>query len=132
MANKDMIRMYVKEFWMKNSSKLKKSFLELLKADDVIITASPSILIDGIKDMLNTTHIICSEIDLDTGKISYICFGENKAQIFQTMYPGVVIDNFYTDSFSDESMMSLSVNSFLVKGENIIPISNNKCKKRKI
>ena len=119
MSNKDCADDFVEEFWKKNHSKLKKEFLEMLTAEDIIITGSPRILVSGIIEQLKIlpSNLVCSEFDLDTGKCEFICFRENKAYVFKEKFPNIVIDNFYTDSLNDIPMMKLSKQSYLVKGK---------------
>ena len=69
--NREHADAYISEFWSINSHKLKKEFLDKLKSDDVIITASPVILIKAISDQLKTENIIGSRIDLYTGRMEF-------------------------------------------------------------
>lgn len=114
-GSKDDIPRYVDEFWMKNSHKLKPYFLNRLKESDVIITASPSFLIGGIKDKLNTKNIICSEYNLNTGEFEFICFRHNKVKIFKELFPNTKVDEFYTDSLNDIPMLKLAKKAYFVK-----------------
>ena len=113
--NREYADSFVKEFWRENKYKLKKYYLDKITSSDVIITASPRILIEGIIDELKTKNIICSEFNLKTGKFEFICFRENKVTAFKERYPDAVIDEFYTDSLNDLPMIKLAKNSFLVK-----------------
>lgn len=113
--SKDDIPRYVDEFWKKNNYKLKPLFLRKLKESDIIITASPRFLIEGIKDKLNTKNIICTEYNLNTGKFEFICFRHNKVKIFRQLYPSTKVDEFYTDSLNDIPMIKLAKRAYLVK-----------------
>lgn len=113
--NKENADLFITEFWEKNEHKLKKYYLDKINSNDVIISASPRILLDKIKDKLKTNHIICSEFNLDTGKFEFICFGKNKVTAFKQEYSNTVIDTFYTDSKSDYPLMELAKNTYLVK-----------------
>lgn len=115
MKNKENAEELIREFWEKHEHKLKPYYLEKLKEDDVIITASPRILIEGIKEKLNTKNIICSEFNLDSGNFDFICFGENKVKAFLEQYPNAKIEEFYTDSLYDSPLMNLANQSYLVK-----------------
>ncbi len=109
----------VEAFWIKNSKKLKKEILELVSKDDIIITSSPTILMDGIKDKLPVKDIIGSIYNLDKCKLEFLCMGENKVKAFLVKYPNQIIDEFYTDSKIDTPFMKLSKRNFLVKGKKI-------------
>ena len=113
--NRKQANSLVKEFWLHHKHKLNKYFLDRINSDDVIITASPRILTSGISNELKTNNIICSELNLETGKFDFLCFGENKLIAFKERYPNATIDEFYTVSMSDSSLIEISNKAFLVK-----------------
>ena len=113
--NRENADEYISEFWSINSRKLKQEFLDKLKSDDVILTASPDILIKAISDKLKTDHIIGSRIDLETGKMEFACFRQNKITAFKESYPNAVIDEFYTDSLNDMPIAELADKAYLIK-----------------
>ena len=47
------------------------------------------------------------------------CHGEEKVARFNAAFPGAEIDNFYSDSHSDDPMARVAKRSFMVKGENL-------------
>ncbi len=110
---------YVEEFWMNNSKKLKPNFLELVSSDDLIITGCPSFLLDGIKDKLNTEKIICSKFDLENKELEYLCLGKKKVELFNKYYKDSIIDEFYTDSMADSPLMDISKVVYFVKKNNV-------------
>lgn len=116
--NREQANSLIKEFWLHHKHKLNKYFLDKINSDDVIITASPRILIEGISNELKTNNIICSELNLETGKFDFLCFGENKLKAFKEKYPNAIIDEFYTVSLVDSSMIEISSKVFLVKKKN--------------
>ena len=115
----------VSEFWDRNSCKLKRDLLQLIGDDDVIVTASPNILIDGIRDKLPTNNIICSTINYFNGNLELACLGEEKVIAFKDKYPNENRFDFYTDSFSDMPFIFISENAYLVKKNNICMIKKN-------
>ena len=117
--NKDDINGYVEEFWSNNKKKLKKYMLDKISKEDVIITASPDILINGISSELKTKNIISSILNVDTGKFEFICFRENKVTIFKEKYKDAIIDECYTDSLSDLPLMKLAKRAYLVSKDKI-------------
>ena len=112
--NKADIDEYVNMFWQKNKKKLKQNMLDKIRKEDIIITASPDILIKGIASKLKTKNIISSILNVDTGKFEFICFRENKVTIFKEKYPNAIIDEFYTDSLADLPLMKLAKKAYLV------------------
>lgn len=113
--NKEDISIMVDDFWSLNSKKLKMYYINKLSEKDVVITASPSFLINGILDRLKTNNVICSEFNTKTGKFEFVCYKENKVKAFKEKYPNTDIDNFYTDSLNDISFIKIAKKSFLVR-----------------
>ena len=124
--NRENADEYIREFWSINARKLKQEFLDKLKSDDVILTASPDILIKAISDKLKTDHIIGSRIDLETGKMEFACFRQNKITAFKESYPNAVIDEFYTDSLNDMPIAELADKAYLIKKNKAPQLINGK------
>lgn len=110
---------YVKEFWDKNECKIKSFYLKQQKEDDVIISASCSILLEEICARLKIKHLICTTVDLENNKIINMCHGENKVNLFKKNFPNTEIDCFYTDSLNDLPMIKFSKKAYIVKGNKI-------------
>ena len=105
----------VESFWEKHSCKLDERMLKRIGKDDIIITATPDFLINGIKDRLNTSNIISSEVDAEKREVTYFNFGDNKVRKYKELYGGKKIDSFYTDSYNDKALMDISERVFIVK-----------------
>lgn len=115
LSGKDELMDSIKGFWDNNGFKLDKRMLDMIKKDDIIITAGPDFLINGIRDLLNTDHIISSKIDTDKMKVRYLNFGANKVKGYISIYGDKRIDCFYTDSYNDKALMDISDKVFIVK-----------------
>ena len=122
LENKDFIRQSVKEFWQKNRQKLNPEMLAKIKKEDVILTCSPSFLINEIKEDLHTKNIIATEINIEEGKIEYLNFGKNKVQIFKEKYPKKKITTVITDSYNDQALMDEAKHVYLVKKKECLKI----------
>ena len=105
----------VKSFWEDNSHRLNKAMIKRVGKDDVIITAGPDMLIEGIKEKLGTENIISSVIDPDKREMVYFNFGENKAKRYKEVYGDTPIESFYTDSFNDKPLMKLADTVYIVE-----------------
>lgn len=116
----------VEDFWEKNIHKLKPEFLKKLKKDDLIITGSPNFLINHIKDKLNVGNIICTQFNLETKKLEFLCFGKNKVKIFKEIYKDTKINEFYTDSLADIPFMQISDKVYFVNKNEIKLIDKDK------
>ena len=112
---KGEIERIVDEFWDKHRHKIYKWYLNKKDENDLIISASPSYILKPICKELNV-HLICSEVDVRNGDyIGINCYGEEKVRRFFKEYPNGIIDNFYSDSKSDEPLARLAKNAYMVK-----------------
>lgn len=121
----------VQDFWKSYSYKLKSEILNMIDENDVIITASPNVLIQGIQNKLKTSHVICSSINMKNGSLEFLCMAENKVKAFLERYPNITPDEFYTDSMSDAPLMKVAKKTFLVRGDKISLIYENGCWKKR-
>ena len=105
----------VTAFWASHSQNLDQRMIARIRPEDIIITAGPDFLLNGIKDRLHTQHIISSVVDLDVPKIVHFNFKDNKVTRFRELYGDQTIDSFYTDSYNDQAMMDISKKVYLIK-----------------
>lgn len=115
LRDKNEIYEAVEGFLGKNGHKLDRKMLAKISHDDVIITAGPDFLINGIRGIINTDHIISSRIDSEKMKVRYLNFGENKVKGYKALYGDKRIECFYTDSYNDKALMEISDRVFIVK-----------------
>lgn len=114
----------VRSFWKSHEKKLKPFMVQKLTPDDVIISASPRFLFNGIAGRLNAGSIICTEIDEKNRKIGFLCYSQNKVKAFRESFgEDAVIDEFYTDNMNDMPLIRLAQKAFLVSGNDISPIA---------
>lgn len=111
---------YIKEFWDKNSKKLKSFYKDVHKDDDVVISASFDFLINDALKTLSVSNSLLSHVDLESGNIERLCFRKNKCELFDKAFPNKSIDDFYTDSYNDMPLMKRARgNVYLVRKEKI-------------
>lgn len=115
---------YVKPFWEKYSHRLYQDNLKLIKPDDVIISASPRFLFDGIREQLNTDKIVGTEVDFEKKRVTWFNFGDNKVKRYKALYGDQKIDAFYTDSYNDKDMMAIADTVYIVKKG--VPVKQSK------
>jgi phosphatidylglycerophosphatase C len=111
----------VTEFWKKHEKNLQIWYLKKREEEDVIISASPTFLLEPICNKLNV-RLIASIVDEKTGKnFRENCYGKEKPIRFKEHFDLSDIDEFYSDSISDEPMALHANKAFLVKKEKIKP-----------
>ena len=110
-------------FWDRNMKKIKPFYRIGKREDDVILTASFDFLIEPCLHRLGIRNAVCSKADFSSGKITRLCFRENKPALFDEFFPGVTVDSFYTDSRNDLAMAKRAEKSFLVRGNRIKPLT---------
>lgn len=112
------------KFWDKNIKKIKPFYYALHNENDVIISASFGFMVRPVMEKLGISEMVSSEVDLETGEISRLCFRSNKKKLFDELYGGK-IENFYTDSLNDVLLLEYAENAFIVKGDRIERWKNN-------
>ncbi len=112
----------VTTFWDRNIRRVKRFYLQNRCDDDVIISASPEFLIKSAVDRLGNARVLASPVDIHSGLYSGLnCHGEEKVRRLFEVCPGAKIDEFYSDSHSDEPLARLAKKAYLVKGEKRLP-----------
>lgn len=114
------IKRDISDFWKTHSKKIKPFFYEKHKVDDVIISASPKFLLVPICKELGITHLLASNVDMNNGTYSGInCHGKEKVNRFYQEFSNGIIDEFYSDNYSDTPLAKIAKNAFIVNGNNI-------------
>ena len=109
-------------FWEKNLSRVKPFYREKHREDDVVISASPEFLIRPACASLGIRHVLGSPVDMRSGRfLGPNCHGREKVNRFYAAFPGGKIDEFYSDSYSDQPLADLAKRAFLVRGEDVLP-----------
>lgn len=110
----------VSDFWDRNQAKIKRYYLAQQKADDVIISASPEFLLKPICKRLGIAYLTASCVDPKNGEYSgENCHGKEKVRRFYEKFPNAQIEEFYSDSHSDDPLAEIAQKAFLVKGESL-------------
>ena len=105
----------------KTFARVKPFYREKHREDDVVISASPEFLIRPACAQLGIRHVLGSPVDKYTGRFSGPnCHGAEKVRRFYAAFPGGRIDEFYSDSYSDQPLADLAKRAFLVRGEAVL------------
>ena len=112
----------VASFWALNFSRIKPFYRETQRPDDVVISASPEFLIAPACARLGIKMVMGSPVDRRTGVFSGPnCHGAEKVRRFREIYPDAQIDDFYSDSHSDDPLAEIARRAVLVKGDQLLP-----------
>ena len=109
----------VNEFWDKHIHKVKPFYLDVKSEDDIVISASPEIVIAEVCRRIGINNYVGTKYDVEAGKLGMVCFRENKIKAFYERYPDGKIDTLYTDSMHDKPLMDISDKVFFVTGDRI-------------
>ena len=110
----------VDAFWRDNFRRVKPWYLKQAKPDDVVISASPEFLIRPACERLGVGTIMGSPVDPRTGRFfGANCHGAEKVRRFREKFPDARIDEFYSDSHSDDPLAALAGKAVLVRGERL-------------
>ncbi|MBR3753657.1 MAG: haloacid dehalogenase-like hydrolase [Clostridia bacterium] len=109
----------VNEFWDKHIHKVKPFYSDVRSEDDIVISASPEIVIAEVCRRIGIKNYVGTKYDVEKGKLGMVCFRENKIKAFYERYPDGKIDTLYTDSMHDKPLMDISDKVFFVTGDRI-------------
>lgn len=113
---------FINEFWKMNESKIQEWYLLQKKPDDVIISASPEFLLKPLCEKLNISSLIASQVDKKTGLfLGKNCYGIEKVKRFHEVFPYETVENFYSDSLSDDPFANISNNAYVISKNKRIP-----------
>jgi len=116
----DNIDELLEEFWDTHMKNIKQWYLKRQKSDDVIISASPEFLLRPICKRLGILNLMASVVDKKTGKYTgENCWGEEKVNRYRQVYENTVIDEFYSDSLSDEPLALISEKAYVITDEKV-------------
>jgi len=106
-------------YWEENMAKIKDWYIESKRADDVIISASPEFLLEIPCRALNV-KMMASRVNKKTGEYDGVnCHGMEKVERFYAEFPDGVIDEFYSDSYSDTPLAEIAKQAYMVKKNKI-------------
>ena len=117
---------FVTKYWDKHLNKIKQWYYDQQKEDDIIISASPSYLVEEACRRIGV-RCIATPVDLKTSKVigGNHCYGAQKPKFFREQFGDAQLETFYSDSMSDEPMFKLARRGYLVKGDKITLIYEN-------
>ena len=104
----------IERYWDKNEKKIAKWYLAQKSPDDLIISASPSCIIEPIAKRLGV-HFMATEYDREFGVyLNNMMYAKEKAKyILDHGFP--MIENFYSDSLADTPLALCAEKAHLVK-----------------
>ena len=112
----------VDAFWRKNFCRIKPFYAQTRREDDVVISASPEFLIRPACERLQVSCIMGSPVDKHTGAFSGPnCHGEEKVRRFREIFPDGQIQDFYSDSHSDDPLARIAKRAYYVRGDKLLP-----------
>lgn len=118
----DDIDREVKLFWDKHEGELEPYYAAIKRPDDVVISASPTFLLEEISKRVGFGTLIASRVDKKSGAYTgENCYGEEKCRRFYEVFPEGEIECFYSDSLSDTPMAKLAKKAYLIKGHQPTP-----------
>ena len=103
----------IERYWDKNEKKIAAWYLAQKRPDDLIISASPTCIIEPIAKRLGVNYI-ATEFDREFGVLlNNLMYAKEKARyIYDLGFP--VIENFYSDSLADTPLALCAEKAHLV------------------
>jgi len=111
----------VKLFWDEKQGLIKEWYLNSKRDSDLIISASPTFLLEPICKRVGIKHLIGSEVNKNTGVCEgENCYGDEKVIRLKKEFKDIAINEFYSDSLSDAPLSLLAERRFIVSGNKIV------------
>ena len=106
----------IERYWDKNEKKVAPWYLKQKRDDDLIISASPSCIIEPIANRLGV-NFMATEFDREFGVFTNnLMYAKEKAKyIFDHGFP--MIENFYSDSLADTPLALCAEKAYLVSNK---------------
>lgn len=103
----------IERYWDKNEQKIAAWYLAQKRPDDLIISASPTCIIEPIVNRLGVNYM-ATDFDREYGVfVNNMMYAKEKAKyIFDHGFP--MIENFYSDSLSDTPLALCAEKAYLV------------------
>ena len=109
-------------FWDSHEGGIKDWYRQQHRPDDVVISASPEFLLQPICARLGIKYLLASRVDPETGIYTgKNCDGQEKVRRFREAFPQGAVDCFYSDSLSDTPLARIARESYIVRGDKLIP-----------
>ncbi|MBO4218761.1 MAG: haloacid dehalogenase-like hydrolase [Erysipelotrichaceae bacterium] len=111
----------LEDFWDKNIERVHGWYLQKHRDDDLVISGSPQFLVEGACRRLFISHLVASDVDRKTGEVRRPnCSRAQKiTEMERAGYDRSQIEEFYSDSHSDDPLAALAQKAWLVKGESL-------------
>jgi phosphoserine phosphatase len=109
------------DFWDNNIGKVHEWYRQKQRDDDLVISGSPYFLVEGACQRLGISHLIASDVDKKSGEVRMpnCSRGQKVIELRRQGYDESKIEEFYSDSHSDDPLAALARKAYLVKGERL-------------
>lgn len=103
------------DFWNEHEKDIFSYFYKVHHDDDVVVSATPRILLEEIMKRLKVKTLIATELDLKTGKIvGKLCRGKEKVVRYNKVFNKQPFENYYFDQDHDMYLMEYAKNGYRI------------------
>ena len=111
---------YLDKFVDSHLKNIKSWYIKNHKDDDIVISASYELWVKKFCNKINIKNVIGTVTDNKGNIIGKNCKNKEKINRLNKEFPGIKINNAYSDSLDDISMFEVSTKAYLVKGNELI------------
>ena len=115
---------FASKFWDRNMGRIKPWYLEQRRDDDIVISASPSFLIEEICKRLGV-RCIATNLDAHARLHGKHCYGAEKVVMYKAAFGDAPLATYYSDSLSDTPMFKFADKGYFVKGDSVTLLYEN-------
>lgn len=105
----------VKDFWDIHEKDIYPYYLKNHQDDDVVISATPRVLLEEIMKRLGIKTLLATELDVNTGKIiGKLCRDKQKVVRYNEVFNQKPFENYYFDQDHDMFLLEYAKNGYRV------------------
>lgn len=112
---------FLNDFVDSHMYKIKALYKSRQTDNDVIVTASLDIWINLFANRMGVKNVLATRFDVSGKIIGINCKGYEKVRRLSESFPNVPVVNAYSDEKSDEYLLKMAQNGFVVEGNRVIP-----------
>ena len=84
-------------------------------SEDIVASGTPAFLMEPVMKRLGLKHLVATDMDRHTGKINgMFAIGPYKIDNFKKFFDIDVIDEFYSDAYSDHYLADVAKKAYVI------------------
>jgi len=105
----------LERYWDTVMPYMKKWYMDRKDSEDIVASGTPAFLMEPAMKRLGLKHLVATDMDRHTGKINgMFAIGSYKIDNFKKFFDINVIDEFYSDAYSDHYLADVAKKAYVI------------------